>query len=118
MEAASKSHLVFIDDDDCYLPDALRWMREAAEKNPSQITLFRIQERREKFEWDTVWTRRKIEFSNVGTQGILLPNRKQYFGTWPGHPGSDYHFLRETVDRWPGKELEVIWDERVVVYLY
>ena len=118
MEVASRSHLVFIDDDDCYLPDALRWMREAAEKNPSQITLFRIQERRDKFEWDTVWTRKKVEFSNVGTQGILLPNRKQYFGTWPSHPGSDYHFLRGTVDRWPGREPWVVWDERVVVYLY
>ena len=43
MYRAAGSHLLFMDDDDVYVPDALANMRRFADENPGRIGIFRIQ---------------------------------------------------------------------------
>jgi predicted O-methyltransferase YrrM len=118
MRLAQNSHLIFIDDDDEYVPDAFFKMRIAAEENPGKIIFFRIMEKRPKIKWDTIWQTRRVAHGNVGTQTLVLPNVRDRFGTWPNRRGSDYEFIRQTVDLWPGKDNGVVWMEPIVAYLY
>jgi predicted O-methyltransferase YrrM len=99
VDKATRSHLVFIDDDDTYMPGALAMVRAEAQRHPDRILLFREVSSSPRHPWGIVWKEKKIELGNVGSQMIVVPNVKGRLGRWPDHRGSDYGFLRSTVDR-------------------
>lgn len=118
MFLAGKTHLAFIDDDDVYVPGALYYMREAAEEHLGKFILFREEEHRVHVKWGIVWQQKVLKYANVGTQMIVCPNTKHQLGTWGDKQGSDWTFIRGTVDRWPGGEDGIVWIDRVIAYLY
>jgi glycosyltransferase involved in cell wall biosynthesis len=99
MERARGSHLIFIDDDDEYTPEALRTMREFATRCPDRIGIFRM---RWEF-WDggkygrVLWREPKLEINNVSTQMFLVPNIAGKIGQWDSTYGHDYRFIAATV---------------------
>lgn len=121
MSLATKSHLAFIDDDDEYVSCALYWMRDEAEEHPGKFIMFKEQEhwtRNRLHQWDVIWRSKTVEHGNVGTQMIVVPNIKPCLGYWPDHRGSDFGFIRSTLDKWPGGNYGVVWIDRVIAYLY
>src|SRR5918912_783779 len=93
MPRARGTHLLFMDDDDVYVPDALAKMRRFADENPGRIGIFKLEY--------VVGTRRWIEpelrYKNVSTQTFLVPNVPGKLGVWR-HDGrqGDFVFIEAT----------------------
>lgn len=118
MSVATSSHLCFIDDDDEYLPGALSDVRTAAENNPGKILIFKEEGADPRHTWEIVWKNRTVEFGNIGSQGLVVPNIKLQLGRWGASRGSDFEFLKSTLALWPGGEWGIVWMDRVIAYLY
>jgi glycosyltransferase involved in cell wall biosynthesis len=94
MPRARGTHLLFMDDDDVYVPDALAKMRRFADENPGRIGIFRIQYTVGPKRWQVPELRNR----NVSTQAFLVPNVPGKLGVWE-HRGTvhgDYTFIEET----------------------
>lgn len=121
IERAKGTHLVFLDDDDEWLPGALGRMRRFAEGHPGRVGIFRY--RRELF-GDTPLT---PDLRTTGSPTYVVPNVPGKVGRFgpadirePGFRGlrpgetsdylaqrfGDYEFIRSTLDL---SEAEPIW---------
>lgn len=105
MEAATGTHLAFLDDDDVYTPGAIDLMRAAACDRP---VIFRMDHPQH----GILWREPVLEFGNVGTPMFLVPNDPGRLGVWapymPGlpEPGGDFTFIS-------GCSGDPIWREEV-----
>lgn len=115
---ATRTHLMFIDDDDKSVDGAIRYIRCVVEQSPDRVLLFRERAMTDRHPWDVVWNEREIRRGNVGTQMVVVPNVRKRLGTWGGWRGGDYDFIRSTVDLYPKKDDDVVWVDRVVTELY
>ena len=94
MSRARGTHLLFMDDDDVYVPGAFAKMRRFADENPGRIGIFRM-------EYTTGpkrWRVPELKNRNVSTQIFLVPNVPGKLGVWE-HRGTvhgDYTFIDET----------------------
>jgi glycosyltransferase involved in cell wall biosynthesis len=104
MAKATRKTLMFLDDDDEYVPNAITFARKTAEKNPGKIVIGQMQHRSR----GTIWKEPKIEIGNVSTQMFIVPNIKGQLGFWVPMQGGDFAFIDDTVNRWPGP-----WGRRV-----
>ena len=94
MHRAAGSHLLFMDDDDVYVPDAFAKMRRFADENPGRIGIFRMEYTTGPKRWQIPELRNR----NVSTQIFLVPNVPGKLGVWE-HRGTvhgDYTFIEET----------------------
>ena len=94
MHRAAGSHLLFMDDDDVYVPGAFAKMRRFADENPGRIGIFRIEYTTGPKRWQVPELRNR----NVSTQNFLVPNVPGKLGIWE-HRGTvhgDYVFIEET----------------------
>jgi glycosyltransferase involved in cell wall biosynthesis len=94
MHRAAGSHLLFMDDDDVYVPGAFAAMRRFADDNPGRIGIFRIEYTTGPKRWRVPELRNR----NVSTQNFLVPNVPGKLGVWE-HRGTihgDYTFIEET----------------------
>jgi glycosyltransferase involved in cell wall biosynthesis len=94
MHRAAGSHLLFMDDDDVYVPGAFAKMRRFADDNPGRIGIFRM----ESTTGPKRWRVPRLENRNVSTQIFLVPNVPGKLGVWE-HRGTvhgDYTFIEET----------------------
>ena len=94
MHRAAGSHLLFMDDDDVYVPGAFAKMRRFADENPGRIGIFRM----EYTSGPKRWRVPELRNRNVSTQNFLVPNVPGKLGVWE-HRGTvhgDYTFIEET----------------------
>jgi hypothetical protein len=94
MHRAAGSHLLFMDDDDVYVPGAFAKMRRFANENPGRIGIFRIEYTTGPKRWQVP----ELKNRNVSTQIFLVPNVPGKLGVWE-HRGTvhgDYVFIEET----------------------
>ena len=94
MSRAAGTHLLFMDDDDVYVPGALAKMRSFADQNPGKIGIFRI----EYTVGPKRWKVPELKNRNVSTQTFLVPNVPGKLGVWE-HRGTvhgDFIFIEET----------------------
>jgi len=112
MAQATGTHLCFMDDDDVYLPGAIGLFREHACDRP---VVFRM----DHYDHGILWREPVLEFGNVSTQMLLVPNVPEKLGVWAAHapelrePGGDYTFIRGCAD----KMGDPVWREEVVAKL-
>lgn len=107
---AQGDYLLFIDDDDIYVPGALTAVREALGLHPGRPHLFRMV--RPKY-GDVLWRVPRIVQGNVSTQMIVVPNLPHRCGVWGTRYEGDLDFIRSTAALWPAEAL--VWREEVVV---
>ena len=67
---ATGDYLMFMDDDDEYVPDALQIVRDTIALNPGRPHLFCM----ETVEGRILWHDREVRDGNVSTQMIVVPN--------------------------------------------
>jgi glycosyltransferase involved in cell wall biosynthesis len=94
MHRAAGTHLLFMDDDDVYVPGAFAKMRRFAEENPGRIGIFRMAYTTGPKRWRVP----ELKNRNVSTQIFLVPNVPGKLGVWE-HRGTvhgDYTFIEET----------------------
>lgn len=106
IQLATSNYLAFLDDDDQFLPGALDTMRAWA--NPDRPTIFRMDHPD-----CLIWRQPILEYGNVGTPMILVPNIPHLLGSWEEHQdgtGGDYRFLKGCIVKM-GKQPE--WVDQV-----
>lgn len=114
MRAATGSHLLFIDDDDCHEPDAFVRIRARLAEYPERAHIFRAR-------WGpghhahgvVLWKVPAVVSQNIATPMVVLPNRR-YLTSWMAHNAagivSDYGFLSHAL-----AELgEPVWHSQVI----
>lgn len=97
MAQATGTHLVFLDDDDRFVPEAFDLFRAYACDRP---VIFRM-----KYHGPggTLWHKKELVFGNVGSPMLLIPNVPGKLGRW-AHinggftGGGDYVFAKETCE--------------------
>lgn len=112
MAEARGTHLAFIDDDDYYADGAIDHMRKVVTRNPSKVTIFRtdLQEIPR-----IMWREKSLYEGNIGTPSAIFPNVPARLGKWGRRYGGDFDFVRSTVNMYPNKDADVVWDEKITV---
>lgn len=112
MQGVTGDYLLFIDDDDEYLPNALRTVRAAIREKPGCMFLFRMYFSRKHF---IIWTRKDLSYGNISTQMVVVPNIPEKLGVWEEtRYEGDLFFIQRTADKF--KEEEVIFREEMICY--
>ena len=112
MPRARGTHLLFMDDDDVYVPDALAKMRRFADANPGRIGIFKL----EYVVGNRRWVDPELRFKNVSTQTFLVPNVPGKLGRWesPEYERiADFEFVRATAEL----QGEPIFREEIVAHI-
>lgn len=117
MSVAEADWLLFMDDDDEYVPGALAAVRHTVEQQPGRPHIFRAR-------WGaghhasgvTLWKERELAAGNIATPMVVLPNRR-YAASWLGGDAdgirgwtSDFRFLSRAI----GEAGEPVWCQDVV----
>lgn len=99
MARAKGSHLLFLDDDDEYLPGAFGKLRRFAAENPGRIGIFR----EELAGAGLHWREPEFRIGNVGTVLFCVPNIPDKLGAWDrlgdDWRPTDWVFISTTAER-------------------
>lgn len=112
LDRAKGSHLIFMDDDDVFLPTAFKAFRRAIRYAPEKPHLFKMY-----LETRTIWDKPIVEMGNVSTQTFLIPNLPKKVGRWTSRYEGDFDFLLETLSYYPEGEKSVVWKDEFVAAL-
>ncbi len=107
MRSARGSHLVFLDDDDVYLPGAFAAMRNACAAHPGRPIMFRMRTTN----GGTLWVDQVVQHGNHGTPQFVVPNDPDRLGIWGQRYSGDYDFCTSTLAKYPPDAL--VWDATV-----
>jgi glycosyltransferase involved in cell wall biosynthesis len=102
---AKGTHLVFLDDDDIFLPGAFAAMRKACTDRPVMFQMI----------WNdgrTLWETKEIKCGNFGTPCFVTPNIPEKLGEWGLRYEGDYDFVVSTLALYPPDSL--IWEPTVI----
>lgn len=113
MDLARGRWLMFVGDDDEYLPGAFDAIRKAiGEYGTPGPMLFRGDFRR----WDRlIWGERRLAMGDISAQNICTPNTADKLGVWSTEIyQGDYAFIESTADAWGGP-LALRWRDEVIV---
>jgi glycosyltransferase involved in cell wall biosynthesis len=116
MALSSGSHLLFMDDDDVYLPEAITTVRRIVGMDSERIHIFRM--RSSIKPWSILWKSPECRPGNVGTPMFAVPNVKSLLGSWGPERGSDFEFIRSTLKKWPGGEESIAWRQETVAEIF
>ena len=105
MEMAAGDYLLFIDDDDEYVPGALKTIRPLLNGYPF---VFRAERN-----GGIIWQIRAAFPGNVCAAMLAAPNFQHMLGYWGTGYAADAEFIKETVELW-GIE-NVVWSGDVIV---
>jgi glycosyltransferase involved in cell wall biosynthesis len=105
MEMAVNDYLLFIDDDDEYVPGALKTIRPLLNGYPFMFRMV--------WNGEIIWRMREVYPGNVAAAMFAVPNYPHMLGRWGRGYGADAEFIKETVELW-GVE-NVVWSGDVIV---
>jgi hypothetical protein len=108
MALAGADYLLFMDDDDVYVPGAFAAIRAALRAAPGVPHLFRM---RYASDGRVLWADPSLRHGNVSTQMIVVPNRPGLV-RWDSHHGHDYRFIANNVAA--ERSLPIVWREEVI----
>lgn len=86
--------MLFIDDDDRYLPGALARVRAAVHAQPARIHIFRIAKTDGR---PFVWSEPVLRVDNVSTQCFAVPWSAARSASWGDRYAGDYDFIAAAV---------------------
>jgi glycosyltransferase involved in cell wall biosynthesis len=112
IERAKGSHLVFMDDDDVYLPKAFEAFRRAIAETPDRPHIFKMIHHER-----IIWQEPVLKRTNVSTQMFLIPNLPGRVGRWNKEYDGDFDFLYRTLLMYLDGPKVVVWQEDVVALL-
>lgn len=109
MGRARGEYLIFMDDDDMYLPGGLDAVRLGVMQSPRVPIIFRMKHRDK-----IIWEDPVLRPGNVSSQMLAVPNIRGLVGRWTSRYAGDYDFMTHTVDLHQGR---VVFREEVIAEL-
>jgi len=110
MTLATGDYLMFCDDDDVLVPNALTIVRKSASLWPGRPMLFQFIDRNGL----VLWQRPIVTQGNISTAQIVFPNRPEYLGNWGDRYEGDLDFIQSTLAKWPGGESVLVWRPNIL----
>jgi glycosyltransferase involved in cell wall biosynthesis len=110
------THLVFMDDDDCYTDEALHRMRGEVSENPDCITIFRMRGMPSRHNYGVLWKDREIRVGNIGTPMFAVPNIPEKLGHWSERYCGDFDFIFGTAAKFGADRVR--WSETIIADIY
>lgn len=109
MAKATGTHLLFMDDDDCYADGALATIREGVALDPGRLHVFRMSYTHGL----VLWGGPAFVSGNIGTPMVAIPNIPDMLGVWnaTSHYESDFAFMAQTL---VNNGQSPVWHEDVV----
>lgn len=101
MPRASGSWLLFMDDDDIYLPGALATVRKVLEKSRRVPHVFRMRRGAPFNDVVPADGVRTLRVGQVSTQCIIVPNDPERLGEWGRRYANDWDFVFSTISKYP-----------------
>jgi hypothetical protein len=107
MLRARGSHLMFLDDDDLYLPGAFDAVRAGVAQDPSRMHMFKMRYPPRHYIFPSlddgdgsgpyeIWVKPEIAPGNVSTQIVVVPRVYEKLGTWSARYEGDLDFITST----------------------
>ena len=93
MPRALGTHLMFLDDDDAYVPGALAIVRAALTEEPDRVHIFRMRYQ----DGHEIWSSPTVACGNISTIMLVVPNTPGKLGSWGSAYEGDFQFLSETL---------------------
>lgn len=116
---ASGAWVAVLGDDDEFVPGGLSLVRDVAAAcadDPRPI-IFRItmepSASRRIAATMTIWREPDLACGNVSGQSIVLPNDPSKLAEYPPHSTGDFAFIRDTVERYGGRD-RVVWRPEIL----
>ena len=113
MTLAKGDYILFQDDDDMYMPDALLHVRRAVRHlDPPRPLLFKFKAMRAGGR--TFWVKKGvIEVGMIGGHCMVVPNVPEKLAEWTDRYEGDFDFIKDTLALW--EPLEPVWRQEVIV---
>lgn len=92
MRLATQPLISFLDDDDIYTAEGIDKILSYSKL--TSLNIFRV-----KFKDFVIWDKPEIEYGNVCTVGMVVPNIPDRIGVWTARYGHDLDFAQMTFDR-------------------
>jgi glycosyltransferase involved in cell wall biosynthesis len=106
MEKATRDMLLFMDDDDIYLPGGLEMVRQGVGEWTSNLHIFKM----EYMDGSPLWRQPVLALGNLSTQMIVAPNIPGLLGHWGDRYEGDFDFACSTAQ----KAGEPFWHEEII----
>lgn len=113
---ATGTHLVHIDDDDVFAPDALFMIKRAIAESPDRPLIFKMKCVSGRHHWEKLWGIPSLFLGNIGTPMFVAPNIKNRLAPWEPKPGGDFEHISNTVNKFGGPAF-IVWRQEVIVYV-
>lgn len=111
MAVAKSDYILFMDDDDVYVPGAWSKIRRAITANPGRPHMFRMKFMH-RADGYVIWDNPHLICGNVSSQMICVPNIPGKLGTWGKHYAGDCDFIQSTADLY-GKD-SIVWNPEII----
>jgi glycosyltransferase involved in cell wall biosynthesis len=112
IETARGDYIHCNDDDDIYTPDAFSTFRRATRRlDEPRPLLFRFRSYYGPVFWDTEGV---IRENHIGGHCLLMPNLPGRTGRFTCRYQGDYDWIRSTLDLWPNKEGDALWEPSII----
>ena len=101
------THVLYLDDDDCYVPGAVELIRRTIAANPEAMLIFQTR-------WlngRVIWKHPFLLIGQVSTCQFCYPAVARP-GEWGPHYEGDYQFIRETIER--NTDRPLVWIPEVI----
>lgn len=118
ISVATGTHILFMDDDDCYRAGAFLKIREEIAKNPSKILLFKMVAMAKRHIWTELWSvSNSIGLGNIGTPMFCIPRKPELLPEWEPVYIADFQFIEKAIANFGGPN-EVVWVDSVIAEIY
>ena len=114
MRCAQGTALLFIDDDDAYLPGALNVVRTALAEHPTRVHIFKMRYgANSAAPGAEVWTEREVVEGQVSTQTVCVPTAIAVCCRWGDRYAGDFDFISAAAAH-PRAGGPPVWHENVI----
>jgi len=107
---ARGDYLVWMDEDDIFMPGIFRTIRQVGSESPGRPMIFRfiLPDRR------VLWQQRgQIERGGIGGHQLVAPNVPRMVGRWGSTYEGDFDFIRSTLNCYPSDDV-CLWREEII----